>query len=134
MTPRMTSSAPFTLIRIDAASVQPLYRQIYESVRRAILEGHLMPGAQLPAARVIGREIGVSRQTVVLAVEQLRAEGYLESRERSGVFISSTLPEDLLHLRSRTKSESVRVASPASVRDILDVPTRAIKPFRTGLP
>lgn len=131
MSPRLVSSAPSTLVRVDVTSGQPLYRQIYDSVRHAILLGRLAPGARLPAARVLAREIGVSRQTVVWAVDQLCAEGYLESRERSGIYVSSKLPENLLHARTTHKSKPRAKVSSARTSDTGAGSARA---FRAGFP
>jgi GntR family transcriptional regulator / MocR family aminotransferase len=84
-------------IALDQESDVPLYRQIYESVRRAILSGEFFPGKPLPASRFLAEQLGVSRTTVVNAYDQLLAEGYLESRTGAGTFVASQLPEDILH-------------------------------------
>jgi GntR family transcriptional regulator/MocR family aminotransferase len=72
-----------------------LYEQVYESLRAAILEGRLAPGARLPSTRALASDIGVSRTTVLLAYDQLLAEGYVSSRTGSGTFVASELPEPL---------------------------------------
>lgn len=79
----------------DGESV-PLYKQIYDSVRRSILNGELESDTRLPASRVLASELGVSRMTVVNAYDQLLAEGYLESKAGSGTFVASRLPEEYL--------------------------------------
>jgi GntR family transcriptional regulator/MocR family aminotransferase len=53
----------------------------------AILDGQLAAGTALPSSRVLAEQLGVARNTVVLAYEQLRDEGYLETRPRSGFFV-----------------------------------------------
>jgi GntR family transcriptional regulator/MocR family aminotransferase len=60
---------------IDGLAERPLYRQVYEGLREAILDGRLGPGARLPSTRVLAADLGVSRNTVLLAFEQLRSEG-----------------------------------------------------------
>src|SRR5689334_21438331 len=67
-------------ILLDAHSPVPLYKQLYERVRAAILAGQLERGARLPSTRQLSSELGVSRTTTVLAYEQLSVEGFLESR------------------------------------------------------
>jgi len=51
----------------------------------------------LPATRELAAELGVSRNTVMNAFEQLLAEGYVEGRVGSGTYVSGQLPERLLH-------------------------------------
>ena len=68
---------------------------------RAILDGHIPPGAAVPSCRQLAQQLGVARNTVVLAYQRLVDEGYLVARERSGYYVDA----DIL---------SGRVASPAS--------------------
>ncbi|MDX6382785.1 MAG: GntR family transcriptional regulator / MocR family aminotransferase [Blastocatellia bacterium] len=83
-------------ITLDDKSEAPFYRQIYETIRRSILSGGLSSGRQLPASRLLAKQLGVSRMTVVNAYEQLLAEGYLEGRIGAGTFVSAHLPEEFL--------------------------------------
>lgn len=83
-------------ITLDEKSDAPFYRQIYETIRRSILSGGLASGRQLPASRLLAKQLGVSRMTVVNAYEQLLAEGYLEGRMGAGTFVSAHLPEEFL--------------------------------------
>src|SRR6185436_6038994 len=61
----------------------PLYRRIYHGLKTAIGDGRLQPGARLPSSRALADDLGVARNTVVLAYEQLVAEGYVVSRDRA---------------------------------------------------
>jgi len=70
----------------------PLFQQLYRQLRQAVLEGRVRPGVRLPATRFLARELGVSRNTVLTAYEQLASEGFLELRHRSGVFVAEDLP------------------------------------------
>lgn len=74
----------------------PLYQQLYSHLRLSILTGKLKGGTKLPSTRLMAEELGVSRNTVVNAYEQLMAEGYLETASGSGTFIARVLPEHLL--------------------------------------
>lgn len=67
-----------------------LHRQLYRALRAAILDGRLVAGARLPGTRALARELGVSRNTVLQACEQLIAEGYATGRSRSGTFVAQT--------------------------------------------
>jgi len=83
----------------------PLYRQIYEAIRRAILNGEFAPGRKLPSSRALAVELSVSRITVVNAYDQLFAEGYLEGKTGAGTFVAHELPDDLLNTGDRTGAE-----------------------------
>ena len=60
----------------------PLYRRVYHALKGMIRAGRLGPAARVPSTRALARDLGVSRNTVMLAYEQLAAEGYLVSRQR----------------------------------------------------
>jgi GntR family transcriptional regulator/MocR family aminotransferase len=60
----------------------PLYRRVYQALKARIRAGGLGPAARVPSTRALARDLGVSRNTVMLAYEQLAAEGYLVSRQR----------------------------------------------------
>jgi DNA-binding GntR family transcriptional regulator len=77
---RRTQSVASLAISLDRRSSQPLYRQIYRQLREIILAGRVGAGALLT------RELGVSRITLELAFDQLRADGYIEGRIGSGTY------------------------------------------------
>lgn len=96
---RASTASLFTLTLDRSAEAPPLYRQIYDQVRLAVLEGRLSPGARLPSSRILAEELRCSRNTVVGAFEQLLAEGYLEGHVGSGTYVSRVLPDELLSAR-----------------------------------
>ncbi len=75
-------------------SETPFHRRIYHQIRRAILSGAFKSKMRLPASRLLAKQLGVSRMTIINAYEQLFAEGYLEGKTGSGTFVA--LPEDFL--------------------------------------
>jgi GntR family transcriptional regulator/MocR family aminotransferase len=81
---------------IDTAQTTPLHRQIGEHLRRAILERRLVPGSRLPSSRLIAAELNCARGTVLLAIDQLVAEGYVVTRAGSGMSVAPNLPDDML--------------------------------------
>lgn len=122
------------LLTIDRASPTPLHRQIYDAMRRAIVEGLLRPDQRIPSTRTLAADLAISRQPVLIAYEQLLHEGYLEGRQGSGTYVSRALPEEPIPLRSPRgagKAGTVRAAvEPASAsRDEGD-----LRPFRMSLP
>lgn len=88
-------AAPLGLV-LDAASGTPLHRQIGEQVRRAILERRLSPGQRLPSSRLMASELDVARGTVLLAMDQLIAEGYVVAQAASGLSVANDLPDEML--------------------------------------
>jgi GntR family transcriptional regulator/MocR family aminotransferase len=101
---------PFIALN-DKSSGAPLYRQIYDAIRRAILNGEFAPQMRLPATRILADQLGVSRLTVVNAYEQLFAEGYLESKTGAGTFVAAELPDDLLKTAGKLKARLEKSAA-----------------------
>lgn len=66
----------------------PRYTQLLRSLKSAIVDGRFAPKARLPATRALAQELGLSRNTVLAAYEQLRAEGFIEGRLGSGCYVS----------------------------------------------
>ena len=79
-------------IRLNSAAAIPKFRQVQDQLRHAILKGHLRAGTRLPASRILCAELGLSRQTLVRVLENLKAEGYLEARQGAGTYVSAALP------------------------------------------
>src|SRR6185436_13746051 len=69
----------------------PLYRRIYRALKSSIHGGRLGPAARLPSTRTLAADLGVSRNTVMLAYEQLAAEGYVVGRQRSSTAVAEKL-------------------------------------------
>ncbi|MDX5481168.1 MAG: PLP-dependent aminotransferase family protein [Hymenobacteraceae bacterium] len=57
-----------------------------------IKQGVLKPGQKLPGSRVLADKLQVNRNTVVLATDELQAEGWVEARARKGLFVNERLP------------------------------------------
>jgi GntR family transcriptional regulator/MocR family aminotransferase len=81
------------IVAVDRASATPLYRQVYNGYRDAIVDRRLRPGQRLPSTRWLAAELRISRVPVLNAFEQLLAEGYFESRVGSGTFVAASLPD-----------------------------------------
>src|SRR5277367_6030249 len=98
------SAATFELALPPRDPRSSAYRWLYSALRSAILEGRLHPGARLPATRDLAAQYRLSRGTIVNSVEQLKSEGYVQARTGSGTYVSNTLPDDLLQVRSNAKA------------------------------
>ena len=135
---------PLAGLSIDSASNQPMYRQLYDYFRESILDGRLRPGQRLPATRQLARELGVSRNTVMLAFDDLLSEGYLEGRAGSGTYITGTLPENMTHVQPPMESQQQKMHTSRQFSkrgemmvstSICDMNCAAdIRPFQHGVP
>lgn len=73
-----------------------LHEQVYRAIRLSILRGKMRPGVRLPSTRSLGRQLGISRTTVLNAYEQLTAEGYLTGRPGSGTYVNHEIPDAMI--------------------------------------
>src|SRR5579859_7214677 len=86
--PRPVFTAPISaLIALDRKSGIPLYRQICQSLREAILSGALAEGTRLPTERALASELGVNRTTVMNAYNELASEGLIEGHVGRGTLV-----------------------------------------------
>lgn len=106
----------------------PRYQRLYEALRRAILDRRLGAGARLPSSRELAADLGLSRNTVVTAFDQLIAEGYIVTLTGSGTYVTdlgeSTRPtagKSALAGRRPTlaaRGERLLAESPGSAQEI----------------
>ena len=94
------------LIYLDPSSRLSLQNQIRQKLVEAILQGTYPGGTRLPSSRKLAEQLKVARNTVVLAYEQLTDEGYLESRERSGVFVNQKILEGRIGFSGKSSGKS----------------------------
>lgn len=66
---------------------RPMYMQLYEALARQIRSGQLAAGTRMPGKRSLAEQLAVSVNTIDAAYQMLVAEGYLESRPKSGFFV-----------------------------------------------
>lgn len=112
----LRSPLPLGTLDLDPAAAAPLYRQLYDALRGAILDGRLAAGARLPSSRILAVDLGVGRNTVLSAYEQLAAEGYLEGQVGAGTKVASVLPDRLLEVgRPRTDSRAAKPEAAAKL-------------------
>jgi GntR family transcriptional regulator/MocR family aminotransferase len=133
---RPVRDALIPLVALGTGSA-PLYRQIYEGYRMAILEGKLRPGQRVPSTRALALALGISRLPVLTAFEQLLHEGYIEGRAGSGTYVASSILDQVDGAGSGRKTEpSPRKPRPSRAEQDVDVPHEpaASNAFRVSLP
>ena len=74
-------------VRIDLEAAEPVWRQIANQIRAALVAGRLKPGAQLASVRELAVDLGVNHNTVAEAYRQLAAEGFLRLDRRAGAVV-----------------------------------------------
>ena len=79
-------------ILLDKTAEQPMFQQVYQQIRQKILEGTLPSNERLPSSRQLAAQLQIGRNTVILAYEQLQAEGFTETHEGSGTFVTRKFP------------------------------------------
>lgn len=102
-----------TLIFLDPDSELSLQAQIRQKLIEAIGAGIFSEGRRLPSTRKLAEQLDVARNTVVLAYGQLIEEGYLVSRERSGIYVNEKINDgrvagDFAQVNSRKSGEHWR--------------------------
>jgi GntR family transcriptional regulator / MocR family aminotransferase len=123
------------LHRTTAEGDLPLHRQLYESLRRAILQGKLAPGDRLPSSRELTQDLQLSRNTVVAALSQLAVEGYLVSHVGSGTFVNDQLPKVNPQARTGNSRQSTHGLSKRGQRLTTQFTAEAleVQPFTPGI-
>ncbi|WP_449086082.1 MocR-like pyridoxine biosynthesis transcription factor PdxR [Rhizobium sp. A37_96] len=74
---------------LDAASDHPLHLQLYDGLRMMIVSGSVRGGTRIPSSRVLSQSLGVSRFTVITALDRLAAEGYIRAVRGSGIYVEN---------------------------------------------
>ncbi|QRG67120.1 PLP-dependent aminotransferase family protein [Brevibacillus choshinensis] len=111
-------------VMIDREKPVPLIRQLYTELCAIILRGDWEAGQKLPSTRKLAEELQISRNVAVEAYEQLYAEGYIESRQGSGYYVSAGI-----YLEQHARHIEV-----LSTREIpVDSASQTID-FRSGVP
>jgi GntR family transcriptional regulator / MocR family aminotransferase len=112
-------------IPIDRSLNIPLKRQVYEYIRNQILYGNLRAGERLPATRELANQLGISRNVIIEAFEQLLAEGFIVGQQGAGTFVTEGAFLEQRHKEELSKPLVIPEES-MKEEDIID--------FRSGIP
>lgn len=75
-------------IHISNSSGVPIYEQIKDGIKSAILSGELVEGEALPSMRILAKELRISVITTKRAYEELEGEGFIVSLVGKGSFVA----------------------------------------------
>src|SRR5580692_1568127 len=112
---KITPQILLTSISITKKAEKPLQNQLYDQLKSAIYEGMLRRGDRLPSSREMSAELKISRNTVLQVFEQMKMEGYFESRTGAGTYISSNthhFPFRKVKTAHPVQREEGRIANP----------------------
>jgi len=76
------------MITLDAASPVPPYEQVRSQIAGQVARGELRPGDRLPTVRGLAEDLGIAANTVARAYRELEQAGAIETRGRSGSFVT----------------------------------------------
>lgn len=96
------------LIYLDPDSNLNLQSQIRQKIVEGVLNQTFPAGSKLPSSRKLAEQLGVARNTVVLAYEQLIDENYLESRQRSGIFVNQHILDGHVGFQGKPSAKTVQ--------------------------
>ncbi|HKE37289.1 MAG TPA: PLP-dependent aminotransferase family protein, partial [Candidatus Baltobacteraceae bacterium] len=118
----------------DRSSGEALGAQLVRRLRRAIETGFFPPAVRLLPTRELAKRLGVARNTVAFAFDQLVAEGYLESRVGAGTFVSTAIGRVKPRPASSQRALPRRAAALAAAKAELDRVGSSFGPLRAGVP
>ena len=95
------------LFQLPETSTGTLQARIQEMMVSAIINHHVKPGMSLPSGRKLATQLKVSRNTVVLAYQNLVDEGFIETRERSGYYVCEDVLSGYANIEANVKKNKV---------------------------
>ena len=107
-------------IAVSETAKSTLQNQVFEQIRLMIVKGQLKAGDPLPGTRELSMQMGISRNTALLAYERLISEGYIYTKPQVGTFVSEMLYEKVV-----SASANGDVETPAANGTVSDPPPPA---------
>jgi len=107
-------------VQLDEADGRPLYVQIMDGIRRALVRGALRPEDPLPSVRELAAELVVNPRTVLQAYQELERQGVVYVRRGQGTFVSPAALRDRDERRALARAVARRALLEAR-RDGLEV-------------
>jgi GntR family transcriptional regulator / MocR family aminotransferase len=125
-------------IRLDRQLRMPIYQQLAQQLTEEIRRGRLSPGSVLPSTRELAGELQINRKTVIIAYDELIAQGWLKTDPMRGTFVSTELPQPPPGTTRHHESHIPLTRDYAITDELGDVPLvlggPAARSFDDGLP
>lgn len=119
---------------------KPLYLRIADAIREAVRKGQILPGENLISSRELARSLNVHRHTVMNALNELVAEGWLIANQRRGYQVCDTLPTTFFESSEQSNPEHKisefewKFARQSSLQESFDPKENYRYYFKAGLP
>lgn len=116
-------------IVVSNASSQPIYAQIKDQIKAAIINGQLNPGEKMPSIRRLAAQLRVSVITTKRAYDELELEGFIDSMQGRGSYVASKTTELLKeeyrrqveqYLQAALDSAAAAGLTVADLKDLID--------------
>lgn len=125
-------------IVVEKGSGVPLFKQLIDQLRTAIIRGEISEGTRLPSERELSKLLRLNRSVVVKAYNELKMDGLLDSRSGSGTYVISVRPPhkefDMISWGEQLNSWATVTAGSARWASVLKGrPDDCIR-FDTGIP
>lgn len=108
-------------ILISNSCGSPIYQQIYDQIKAAILSGELREGDMLPSIRALAKDLRISVITTKRAYEELEQGGYIYTAAGKGCFVSQKssgmVYEELLKKIEEHMGEITRLAGASGITE-----------------
>ncbi len=126
----------FPQLALDRGSHVSLPQQLVQAVVGAVREGRLLPGVALPGTRTLADQLGVHRNTVIAALDELGAQGWIERSQGKRSIITTTLPltETTARQLHRSAALGFEVPSWKSGARAFEAVAPGVLDFSSGLP
>ena len=122
------------LIAVDSKDLRPLYVQIIDEIRRALVLGTLSANDSVPSVRQLAADLRINPNTVSQAYRELEREGVLEVRRGHGTYVARgwVSDEQRSSLAEQVAARALRDAhrNGLEVDDLIDALRAAAPPYR----
>ncbi len=102
-------------IIISNSSDTPIYQQIVDNIKEAILNGDLIGGEALPSIRTLAKDLKISNITTKRAYEELEKDGFIEAIATKGYFVKNKSEdfkkEEILKKVETALNETIKIAN-----------------------
>ncbi|WP_051221781.1 PLP-dependent aminotransferase family protein [Neptunomonas japonica] len=99
----------FEALSVDLSDSTALFRQLENQIREAIWQERLSAGERLPSTRHLAKQLGIARNTVINAYEQLTVEGFIVTRHGSGTHVTDNFPQRDSILKKKSNELTVSI-------------------------
>lgn len=123
-------------LSITSDSTLPVYLQIAQQITDEIQRGRLAPSSAMPGSRELAAELKVNRKTVILAYDELIAQGWLVTEKRRGSFVSAKLPTFNPKIKAQKSAQVVLNELELNTHPLLNYqsPSPSQVDFNDGIP